>query len=65
MFLQLMERHHRGGIAMAQAADALLERGPVKQSTRDMINSQSQESGLMTLMLGQRGRNHCTEPHLH
>ncbi|MGW6658096.1 DUF305 domain-containing protein [Rhodococcus sp. NPDC055024] len=55
LFLQLMERHHRGGIAMAQAADALLERGPVKQSARDMINTQSQESGLMTLMLGQRG----------
>ncbi|MFD6515028.1 DUF305 domain-containing protein [Rhodococcus sp. NPDC060176] len=55
MFLQLMERHHRGGIAMAQAADALLESGPVKQSARDMINTQSQESGLMTLMLGQRG----------
>ena len=40
---------------MAQAADALLESGPVKQSARDMINTQSQESGLMTLMLEQRG----------
>ncbi|MGV0153091.1 DUF305 domain-containing protein [Rhodococcus sp. GB-02] len=55
LFLQLMERHHRGGIAMALAADALLESGPVKQSARDMINTQSQESGLMALMLGQRG----------
>lgn len=55
LFLQLMERHHRGGIAMAQVADTLFESGPVKQSARDMINTQSQESGLMTLMLGQRG----------
>ena len=55
LFLQLMERHHRGGIVMAQAADELLADGPVKQSARDMISTQSQESGLMALMLAQRG----------
>ncbi|MGG7099767.1 DUF305 domain-containing protein [Rhodococcus sp. 24CO] len=55
LFLQLMERHHRGGIVMAQAANELLADGPVKQSARDMITTQSQESGLMALMLAQRG----------
>ena len=44
LFLQLMERHHRGGIAMAQAADALLESGPVKQSRPR--HDQHPESGI-------------------
>jgi uncharacterized protein (DUF305 family) len=55
LFLQLMERHHRGGIIMAQAANELLADGPVKQTARDMITTQGQESGLMSLMLAQRG----------
>ncbi|MGF7124597.1 DUF305 domain-containing protein [Rhodococcus sp. AG1013] len=54
LFLQLMERHHRGGIAMAQAADRQLADGPVKQAAREMLQSQTQESGLMTVMLAQR-----------
>lgn len=55
LFLQLMERHHRGGIIMAQAANELLADGPVKQTARDMITTQGQECGLMSLMLAQRG----------
>lgn len=55
LFLQLMERHHRGGIVMARAADELLADGPIKQSARDMIATQNQEASLMTLMLDQRG----------
>ncbi|MFR9754111.1 DUF305 domain-containing protein, partial [Nocardia sp. 004] len=31
LFLQLMIRHHQGGIVMAQAADALIPSGPVKE----------------------------------
>ncbi|MGV9833597.1 DUF305 domain-containing protein [Nocardia niigatensis] len=54
LFLQLMLRHHRGGVAMAQAADQLLTSGPVKEAARGMITAQSQESGLMTIMLAQR-----------
>lgn len=54
LFLQLMLRHHRGGVAMAQAADRLLASGPVKEAARGMITAQSQESGLMTIMLAQR-----------
>lgn len=51
LFLRLMQRHHLGAVLMAQAADRLLVSGPVKQTARDMITSQSQEAGLMGLML--------------
>ncbi|WP_330181217.1 DUF305 domain-containing protein [Nocardia sp. NBC_01503] len=54
-FLQLMLRHHRGGVAMAQAADKLVKSGAVKESARAMITEQSQEAGIMTLLLAQRG----------
>ncbi|TLF77800.1 DUF305 domain-containing protein [Nocardia cyriacigeorgica] len=54
LFLQLMLRHHQGGVAMAQAADQLIESGPVKETARSMIHSQSQESGVMAALLGQR-----------
>ncbi|MFJ9367186.1 DUF305 domain-containing protein [Nocardia sp. NPDC101769] len=54
LFLQLMLRHHRGGVAMAKAADELIASGPVKEAARGMITAQSQESGLMTIMLAQR-----------
>ncbi|MCZ4557667.1 DUF305 domain-containing protein [Rhodococcus maanshanensis] len=55
LFLQLMQRHHLGGIAMAQAADHLLDEGPVKQTARSMILEQGSETGLMTALLDQRG----------
>ncbi|PXX70622.1 uncharacterized protein (DUF305 family) [Nocardia tenerifensis] len=55
LFLQLMFRHHQGGIAMAQAADQLLASGPVKETARSMIHAQGQEVGLMGLLLTQRG----------
>ncbi|GAB3203601.1 DUF305 domain-containing protein [Nocardia tengchongensis] len=54
LFLQLMLRHHRGGVAMAKAADQLVASGPVKEAARGMIAAQSQEAGLMTIMLAQR-----------
>ncbi|MQY27773.1 DUF305 domain-containing protein [Nocardia aurantia] len=50
-FLNLMQRHHYGGIAMAQAADHLLTTGVVKQAARDMITTQSRETGLLGLLL--------------
>ncbi|MEU4314992.1 DUF305 domain-containing protein [Nocardia sp. NPDC024068] len=57
LFLQLMQRHHEGGIAMARVADALLTRGVVKQVAREMITAQTQESGLMALLLAQLDAN--------
>ncbi|WP_280425673.1 DUF305 domain-containing protein [Nocardia carnea] len=55
MFLRLMYRHHQGGVAMAQAFDELSTGGPVEQAARDMISTQSQESGLIGLLLARRG----------
>ncbi|WP_027502373.1 DUF305 domain-containing protein [Rhodococcus sp. UNC363MFTsu5.1] len=55
LFLQLMQRHHLGGIAMAQAADHMLDDGPVKQIARSMVLEQGKEAGLMTALLEQRG----------
>lgn len=54
-FLQLMLRHHEGGIAMAQSADRLLTSGPVKESARAMLADQAAECGIMGLLLDQRG----------
>ncbi|MRH90745.1 DUF305 domain-containing protein [Nocardia sp. SYP-A9097] len=55
LFLQLMQRHHYGGVAMAQAADALLTSGPVKSTARDMATTQGQEIGYIGMLLAQRG----------
>ncbi|MGW4093162.1 DUF305 domain-containing protein [Nocardia sp. NPDC004750] len=55
LFLQLMFRHHQGGIAMAEAADGLLGSGPVKEIARSMIHGQGQEAGMMGMLLTQRG----------
>ncbi|MGK8505880.1 DUF305 domain-containing protein [Nocardia asiatica] len=55
LFLQLMFRHHQGGIAMAEAADGLLASGPVKEIARAMIHGQGQETGTMGMLLTQRG----------
>lgn len=57
LFLQLMQRHHEGGIAMARVADALLTDGVVKQVAREMITAQTQETGLMALLLAQLDAN--------
>ncbi|MEU8901187.1 DUF305 domain-containing protein [Nocardia sp. NPDC048505] len=51
LFLQLMIRHHQGGITMAQAADELLTGGPVKETARAMVQAQGQEIGVMSVML--------------
>ncbi|PTR25794.1 uncharacterized protein (DUF305 family) [Rhodococcus sp. OK519] len=55
LFLQLMQRHHVGGVAMAQAAESQLSDGPVRQTAREMLTTQSQEAGTMALMLTQFG----------
>ncbi|GAB2659513.1 DUF305 domain-containing protein [Nocardia goodfellowii] len=51
LFLHLMQRHHQGAVAMARVADALLEPGPVKYLARDIVATQSQESGLISVLL--------------
>lgn len=54
LFLQLMLRHHTGGVSMAKAADTVVASGAVKEAARAMISAQSQEAGIMTLLLAQR-----------
>ncbi|MCD5421322.1 DUF305 domain-containing protein [Rhodococcus pyridinivorans] len=54
LFLQLMQRHHAGAVAMARAADAQLSGGVVAQFARGAMQEQSKEAGLMTIMLEQR-----------
>ncbi len=51
LFLELMQAHHDGGIAMARVADAMLTGGVVKQVAREMISGQTQESGLIAVLL--------------
>lgn len=55
LFLQLMYRHHLGGITMARAADHALRSGAVKEQARAMITGQGQEAGIIALMLQQLG----------
>ncbi|MGW5319061.1 DUF305 domain-containing protein [Nocardia thailandica] len=55
LFLELMRRHHAGGVEMAAAADALLTGGEVERSARDMVRTQGQEIGLLSLLLDRRG----------
>ncbi|NKY28556.1 DUF305 domain-containing protein [Nocardia gamkensis] len=54
LFLELMRRHHYGGIQMAQAADRLLDGGIVEQAAREMYDTQAREAGLLALLLDQR-----------
>ncbi len=54
-FLQLMQRHHYGGIAMSQDFVAQVPEGMTSRLARSMISTQSKETALMGAMLAQRG----------
>ncbi|WP_084962373.1 DUF305 domain-containing protein [Thermoactinospora rubra] len=55
LFLQLMIRHHQGGVKMAEAALKLAERPEVVTMARQIVTGQSGEITLMTDYLKQRG----------
>ncbi|GAA3146052.1 DUF305 domain-containing protein [Planomonospora alba] len=55
LFLQLMIRHHEGGVEMAEGVRRLSGRDEVVTMARHIVNSQSGEIKLMTDMLAQRG----------
>jgi uncharacterized protein (DUF305 family) len=62
LFLQLMIRHHQGGVDMAEA---LLERGEQAEVTtfaRGVVASQQGEINAMNGMLEQRGQSPITDP---
>lgn len=55
LFLQLMIRHHQGGIEMAAAAADTTGLPAVRNRAISMINGQQQEITLMTVSLDRRG----------
>jgi uncharacterized protein (DUF305 family) len=55
LFLQLMIRHHEGGVIMAEAVENLSRRPEVVGMARSIVNSQRVEIAAMTEMLEQRG----------
>ncbi|MEE4545131.1 DUF305 domain-containing protein [Streptomyces sp. V4-01] len=55
LFLQLMVRHHRAGVAMAQMALDLTDNAQVDRLAQTMVTSQQAEIAQMTQMLHQRG----------
>jgi uncharacterized protein (DUF305 family) len=55
LFLQLMIRHHQGGVLMAEALEGLSRRADVVQMATSMAEGQRAEVALMTEMLAQRG----------
>ncbi|WP_018335059.1 DUF305 domain-containing protein [Actinomycetospora chiangmaiensis] len=54
-FLQLMLRHHRGGLSMMQAAAAGASVPAVQALSSSMVASQTAEATTMTQLLAQRG----------
>ncbi|WP_375128975.1 DUF305 domain-containing protein [Rhodococcus sp. AD45-ID] len=55
LFLQLMLRHHEGGLPMMEYAAADATEGPVRSLAQTMVDTQQSESALMTSMLAARG----------
>lgn len=54
-FLQLMIRHHQGGIEMAAYAAGHTKVDAVRQTALGMVDQQTQEIQVMTTLLNQRG----------
>ncbi|MGH3758145.1 DUF305 domain-containing protein [Actinophytocola sp.] len=55
LFLQLMLRHHQGGLEMAQYAAEHASEGYVRNLAQKVVSSQDNEIRLMTAYLNQRG----------
>ncbi len=55
MFLQLMLRHHRGGLSMMEYAARNAETPALVRLAESMIATQDSEATLMTQMLAERG----------
>jgi uncharacterized protein (DUF305 family) len=54
LFLQLMIRHHEGGVLMARALEGLSRRADVLDMARSIDSTQRAEIDAMTKMLEQR-----------
>lgn len=55
MFLQLMLRHHEGGLSMMEYAVDHAETPALKRLAESMISTQESEATLMKQMLAERG----------
>ncbi|KQU03732.1 hypothetical protein ASG56_09585 [Rhodococcus sp. Leaf7] len=55
LFLQLMLRHHQGGLTMMQYGEVHAETPAVRNLARTMVNTQTSEAQLMTQMLTEKG----------
>jgi uncharacterized protein (DUF305 family) len=55
LFLQLMLRHHQGGLEMMQYGATYAETAAVRQLAQTMVDTQTSEAQLMTQMLSQKG----------
>jgi len=55
LFLQLMLRHHQGGLTMMEYAAAHAEVSAVRDLAQTMVDTQQSEAHLITGMLEQRG----------
>ena len=55
LFLQLMIRHHEGGVIMARAVEALTRRADVSRMARSIVSGQLAEIAEMKEMLAKRG----------
>jgi uncharacterized protein (DUF305 family) len=54
-FLQLMLRHHEGGVEMAEYAAEHASKGYVRNLADKIVKSQSAETSMMKELLGERG----------
>jgi uncharacterized protein (DUF305 family) len=60
LFLQLMIRHHEGGVEMAEGLLKLSDRTEVVRMARKIVNGQRAEIVLMTDLLAKRGASPTT-----
>ncbi|MDV7090075.1 DUF305 domain-containing protein [Rhodococcus opacus] len=62
LFLQLMIRHHQGGVDMAEAAAHAVASEPIRRIARGMIRDQSNEIAVMTAILDTRDTTPLPHP---
>ncbi len=62
LFLQLMTRHHQGGVEMAQYAQTNAGEWAVRRLASSIIESQTGETNLMLSMLAERGAKPLPAP---
>jgi uncharacterized protein (DUF305 family) len=61
-FLQLMLRHHEGGLEMAQYAADHASKGYVRNLANKIVSSQANESAMMKDLLAERGAEPLPSP---